>query len=61
MNVSWQNFIKENQSKKSFKKFIKTNEDLSEFLERTCQVYRYHTNADPKAPQNIRMANLMFL
>lgn len=38
-----------------FKKLSKTNEDLSEFLEGIYQAYRHHTNADPKAPENLRM------
>ena len=43
-----------------FKKFCKTNEDLSEFLEGTYQGYRCHTDTGPKAPENVRVGNLTF-
>ena len=60
VSASWQGFEKGHQSKRVwtiFRKFSKTNEDLSEFLERIYQTYRHHTNTDP---ENIRMANLTF-
>ena len=63
IGASWQNFEKGNQSKKVwtvFKKSSKTNEELSEFLERIYQAYTHHTNADLKVPDNIKMVNLTF-
>ena len=63
IGASWQNFEKGNRSKKVwtvFKKSSKTNEDLSEFLERIYQAYTHRTNADLKVPDNIKMVNLTF-
>ena len=48
------------RKKKKVKKFSKTNEDLSAFLEKTYRAYRHHTNADHEAPGNVRMADLIF-
>ena len=39
----------------------KPKEDPSEFLERTCQAYRKHTGADPKAPENVWVVNMTFI
>ena len=39
----------------------KPNEDSSEFLERIYQAYRRYTDADPEAPENVRMVNMTFI
>ena len=39
----------------------KPNEDATEFLERIYQAYRRYTDADPEAPENIRMINMTFI
>ena len=39
----------------------KADEDPSEFLERIYQAYRKYTDADPEAPENVRMVNMTFI
>ena len=39
----------------------KTNEDPSAFLERIHQTYRKHTDADPQAPENVWMVNIIII
>lgn len=38
----------------------KPDEDPSEFLERIYQAYRCYTDADPEAPENLRIVNMTF-
>ena len=39
----------------------KPDEDTSEFLERICQAYRRHTDADLQASENVWMVNTPFI
>lgn len=58
ISASGQGFEKENQSKR-ISRYLPKQMKSSEFLERIFQAYRHHTKADPEAPENIRMVNLM--
>ena len=39
----------------------KPGKDPSEFLERIYQAYRKYADADPEAPENVRMVNMTFI
>ena len=39
----------------------KPHEDPSEFLERIYQAYRWYNDADPEAPENLRIVNMNFI
>ena len=59
--------LKRETKAKELEKYSRTARNLAKQMKTSLnfwkgfQTYRCHTNADPKAPENIRMVNLTFL